>query len=152
MPLYFSYGSNMDIAGMTARCPRSKPIGAARLMRHRLAIMREGWLTVIRDPSSIVYGVLWDLALSDVGALDRHEGVGQGLYAKAQQIVIASGGRKQALIYLGANAGPGVANRDYIRIVLAAAEFWRLPRSTLSALARFAAGEALTAAPLRRGN
>jgi len=41
MPLYFSYGSNMDVAGMAARCPRSKPLGLARLAHHRLAIMRE---------------------------------------------------------------------------------------------------------------
>jgi hypothetical protein len=34
--------------------------------------MREDWLTV-RNPSSVVHGVLWDLAPSDMPALDRHE-------------------------------------------------------------------------------
>ena len=50
MPLYFAYGANMDVAAMARRCPRSKPLGLARLMRHRLAVMREGWLTASRDP------------------------------------------------------------------------------------------------------
>ena len=73
MPLYFAYGGNMDVAAMAQRCPRSKPLGLARLARHRLTVMREGWLTVVRDARSDVHGVLWDLALSDVPALDRFE-------------------------------------------------------------------------------
>ena len=83
MPLYFAYGSNMDVSAMARRCPRSKALGLARLERHRLAVMREGWLTAVRDPASAAHGVLWDLALSDIAALDRYEGVSQGLYAKA---------------------------------------------------------------------
>ena len=43
---------------MARRCPRSKALGLARLERHRLAVMREGWLTAVRDPSSAVHGVL----------------------------------------------------------------------------------------------
>ena len=50
MPLFFAYGANMDVAAMAQRCPRSKPRGVARLMRHRLVAMREGWLSVARDP------------------------------------------------------------------------------------------------------
>jgi hypothetical protein len=74
MPLYFAYGANMSVSGMARRCPRSKPLGPARLARHRLAVMREGWLTVARDPGSAVHGVVWELALADVAALDRYEG------------------------------------------------------------------------------
>ena len=33
---------------MARRCPRSKALGLARLERHRLAVMREGWLTAVR--------------------------------------------------------------------------------------------------------
>ena len=75
MPLYFAYGSNMDASAMARRCPRSKALGPARLLRHRLAVMREGWLTIARDPRSAVHGVLWELALADVPALDRYEGL-----------------------------------------------------------------------------
>ena len=79
----------MNAGAMARRCPRSKALGLARLERHRLAVMREGWLTAVRDPRSAVHGVLWDLALADVAALDRYEGVPQGLYAKLMQAVIA---------------------------------------------------------------
>jgi Gamma-glutamyl cyclotransferase, AIG2-like len=137
MPLYFAYGANMDVEAMARRCPRSRPLGVARLMRHRLAVMREGWLTATRDPRGRVHGVLWDLALADVSALDRFEGVGTGLYAKAVQPVIAAGGPKRALVYFGRNAGPGRADAAYIRDVIAAARHWRLPAEALAALEGF---------------
>ena len=138
MPLYFAYGSNMDVDAMARRCPRSKALGLARLERHRLAVMREGWLTAVRDPSSAVHGVLWDLALSDIAALDRYEGLSQGLYAKLTQAVIAERGPKRAIVYFGANAGPGVLRPAYIAEVLAAAQSWPLPAEGVEALERLA--------------
>ena len=138
MPLYFAYGSNMDAGAMARRCPRSKALGLARLERHRLAVMREGWLTAVRAPSSTVHGVLWDLALSDIPALDRHESLSQGLYVKLTQAVIAERGPKRAIVYIGANSGPGAARPDYIAEVLAAARSWPLPVEGVEALERLA--------------
>jgi AIG2-like family len=129
----------MDVDAMARRCPRSRALGLARLERHRLALMREGWLTAVRDPRSVVHGVLWDLALSDVAALDRYEGLSQGLYAKVTQAVIAERSPKQAIVYFGANAGPGVARPAYLAEVLAAARSWPLPAEGVAALERIAA-------------
>jgi gamma-glutamylcyclotransferase (GGCT)/AIG2-like uncharacterized protein YtfP len=138
MPLYFAYGANMDVAGMAARCPRSKALGVARLARHRLAIMREGWLTVARDARSDVHGVLWDLSLADVGALDRFEDVPTRLYTKIVQPVLTPQGPKRALVYVGANSGPGRADPDYIAEVLLAARRWRLAPAGIAAYERLA--------------
>jgi gamma-glutamylcyclotransferase (GGCT)/AIG2-like uncharacterized protein YtfP len=142
MPLYFAYGANMDAGAMARRCPRSKALGPARLARHRLAVMREGWLTVTRDPRSAVHGVLWELALADVPALDRYEGMAQGLYAKLTQPVVGERGARQAIVYVGANAGPGAARPDYIADVIAAARSWPLPAEAVEALERIAAAGA----------
>jgi hypothetical protein len=128
----------MDVDAMARRCPRSKALGLARLERHRLAVMREGWLTAVREPRSAVHGVLWDLALSDIAALDRYEGLSQGLYAKLTQPVIAERGPKQAIVYFGANAGPGAVRPDYIAEVRAAARSWPLPGEGIAALERVA--------------
>jgi hypothetical protein len=138
VPLYFAYGSNMDVNAMARRCPRSQALGLARLERHRLAVMREGWLTAVRASSSAVHGVLWDLALADIPALDRHESLPQGLYVKLTQAVIAERGPKQAIVYFGANSGPGVPRPAYIAEVLAAARSWRLPPECVAALERLA--------------
>jgi gamma-glutamylcyclotransferase (GGCT)/AIG2-like uncharacterized protein YtfP len=134
MPLYFAYGANMDVEAMGRRCPRSKPVGLARLERHRLAVMREGWLTAVRAPRAAVHGVLWDLALADVPALDRFEGLPKGLYAKVVQPVAAVGGAKRAIVYFGANAGPGAPKPEYLAAVLAAARAWSLPADGIAAL------------------
>ncbi len=139
MPLYFAYGANMDVPTMAVRCPRSKPLGLARLMRHRLTVMREGWLTVVRDSRANVHGVLWELALCDVPALDRFEEVGAGLYAKALQPVVTATGPKRALVYFGANAGPGRADAGYIACVLACALEWKLNDEGIFSLQRIAA-------------
>ena len=139
MPLYFAYGSNLDVAAMASRCPRAKPLGLARLARRQLAIMREGWLTAARDPRGDVHGVLWDVAFADMRALDQYEGLAGGLYVKALQPVIGQRGAKQALVYFGANSGPGVAAAEYIAAVLAAARHWRLPAATIARLESFAA-------------
>ena len=138
MPLTFAYGANMDVAAMALRCPRSKPVGPARLMRHRLVAMREGWLNVMRDTRATVHGILWDVALADVAALDRFEGVREGLYVKISQSVVAATGPKRALVYVGANAVPGRVRADYLAAVIAAAREWRLPAEALADLSAFA--------------
>ena len=92
----------------------------------------------MRDARAPVHGVLWDLALSDMPALDRFEQVGSGLYAKITQPVATSGAPKRALVYVGANAGPGRVHPDYIATVLEAARKWPLAEEGMAALERLA--------------
>jgi hypothetical protein len=127
MPLYFAYGSNMDRAAMLARCPHSKAVGPARLMRHRFFIMSDGYASVIRDPRRVVWGVLWDLALADVSALDRYESLSTSLYTKAIQPVLTSQGPRRAVLYLGRSANPGAPTTSYREGVLDAAAEAGLP-------------------------
>lgn len=132
MPLLFAYGSNMDIAAMAERCPASRPLGQARLARHRLVIMREGYVSVVRDPRRAVYGLLWEVALADMAALDRYECVAAGLYTKRQLPVVTERGPRGALVYLGANAGPGTPQPGYLEIVLRAGREAGLPQRHLA--------------------
>jgi gamma-glutamylcyclotransferase (GGCT)/AIG2-like uncharacterized protein YtfP len=138
MPVYFAYGSNMDTQAMAQRCPRSKPIGTGRLARHRFALTPDGYGNVVRDPRKVVHGVLWDLALADVRALDAYEEVGRGLYRKViQPIIKSSGGSAQALVYVA--QGEGGRPRDgYMEGVLAAAQAWEFPSLYLAELAALA--------------
>ncbi|MBV8564953.1 MAG: gamma-glutamylcyclotransferase [Methylobacteriaceae bacterium] len=136
MPLYFAYGSNMDRAAMTAHCPRSRPVGIAQLARHRFVIMREGFASVVRDPGRSVHGVLWDLALADIGGLDRYENMAQGLYAKLYLSVVGPSGPRRALIYVGRNSGPGRAAASYMEPILTAAAAFRLPQGYVAELQR----------------
>lgn len=127
MPLYFAYGANMDIADMAKRAPHSKPLGLARLPRHRFIIMQEGYASVVRDPRAAVHGLLWDLALTDLRPLDKFEGIDRGLYTKINQPVITLTGAKRALVYVAASAELGKPRPGYLEAILAAATEIGLP-------------------------
>ncbi|MGB2729675.1 MAG: gamma-glutamylcyclotransferase family protein [Methylovirgula sp.] len=138
MPLYFAYGSNMDRQAMRLRCPGSRPLGLARLARHRFFIMGSGYASVKCDPRTDVHGVLYELALSDVPALDRYEDIGRGLYRKVMQPVLrAAGAPVRALVYIGSSAVEGTPAPAYLNAILAAARDWLLPAAYLSYLASF---------------
>jgi hypothetical protein len=135
LPLYFAYGSNMDRDAMAARCPQSRAVGVARLPRHRFMIMADGYASVTRDARRTVFGVLWDIALGDMKALDRYEGLHRGLYAKISQPVITEKGAVRALIYLARSSAPGRPRPGYLEGVVAAARSWGLPEDYVQELA-----------------
>lgn len=156
MPLYFAYGANMDMADMAKRAPNSKPLGLARLPRHRFIIMKEGYASIVRDMRFSVHGLLWDLALADLRPLDRFEGLDRGLYTKINQPVIleaspakvvtgfASGdaskgtspvGAKRALVYVASSAEPGRPKPGYLETIVKAATDIGLPAAYCKELA-----------------
>jgi gamma-glutamylcyclotransferase (GGCT)/AIG2-like uncharacterized protein YtfP len=135
MPLYFAYGANMDLAGMARRCPLSRPLGRARLARHRLLVMAEGYASVAPHPRENVHGVLWDLALRDVRALDQFEDVSRGLYKKLHLPVLREpSGSARALVYVGHWTRSGAPAPDYLEGVVAAARHWALPAAYVAFL------------------
>ena len=139
MPLYFAYGSNMDVEAMRRRAPGSRPLGLARLPRARFIIMQGGYASFVRDPQRSVHGVLWELALSDVRLLDRYEDVASGLYRKIQQPVLrAAGGSARALIYVGGSTARGEPHAGYMESVIAAARQWAMPEAYIRELSEFA--------------
>jgi len=135
MPLYFAYGANMDAAAMSARCPRSRPLGRARLARRRFIIMEAGFASVLPDPRASVHGVLWDLDLADVAALDRFEDVARGLYRKVTQPVLReAGGTVSALVYIGCISREGAPRPGYMESVVGSAREVGLPAAYISYL------------------
>lgn len=134
MPLYFAYGSNMDRDAMLQRCPASKPVGTGRLMRHRFMIFDEGYATVVRDPQRAVWGMVWDLALADVPALDRYESLSTGLYSKVIQPVVTGQGARRAVVYIGRNAKPGTPRPGYMEGIVEAAIHAGLPEDYVRSL------------------
>lgn len=141
MPLYFAYGSNMDLSAMKTRCPGSEVIGPARLQGYRFALMkRSGYATVRAARASVVHGLLFRLAPADVAPLDRYEDIAHNLYVKAIQPVIPSDGKgaRGALVYLGGElADGGEPPPGYMEAILAAARAAALPANYLATLEAF---------------
>jgi hypothetical protein len=150
MPLYFAYGSNMSMAPMKARCPASKPLGPARLMRHRFIVNVDGYGTVVRDPRRAVWGLLWDLSLADVAALDRYESLHTKLYAKAVQPVLTAQGPRRAMLYVATRHHPGQPKTGYMEDVVASARDAGLPDAYLAELAAWAPNARASDAPAAR--
>ena len=151
MPLTFSYGSNMDAKAMALRCPSAKMAGRARLPRHRVALLPDGFATVVRDARATAHGVLWDLSFADLAALDRYEGSG---YVKVSQPVLREGSSlARALIYIGRPAGgSGRAPEDYMTRIVAVAREVGLPRDHIDFLRRLAGETTEPAARFRAIN
>ena len=88
MALYAAYGSNMDPEQMLQRRPSSPVAGTGWLPGWRLTFGGEdlSWdgalATVVEDPESSVFVVLYDMAESDERTLDSWEGAELGLYSK----------------------------------------------------------------------
>jgi len=135
MPHYFAYGANLDREAMRQRCPRSRVLCRARLARHRLIAMSDGFLSVVPDPRANVCGLLWDLALADVRALDLFEGVSRGDYKKCYMPVLREPfGSVKALVYVGWTAAEGAPQPAYFGAILAAARAAALPAVYLAHL------------------
>ena len=150
MPLYFAYGSNMDRNAMLQRCPASKPVGIGRLMRHRFIVFDEGYASVTRDPQRAVWGMVWDLALADVPALDRYESLSTGLYTKVIQPVVTGQGPRRAIVYVGRSARPGLPKPGYMEGVIEAAAHAGLPEDYVRSLGAWLPQSQASAPPPRQ--
>ena len=88
MPIYAAYGSNMHPEQMLQRAPHSPMAGTGWLHGWRLTFGGEdiGWegalATLVQDPSSKVFVVLYDMTDADERNLDRWEGGELGVHKK----------------------------------------------------------------------
>jgi hypothetical protein len=103
-------------------------------MRHRFFVSGDGYASIARDPQRVVWGLLWDLALADVPALDRYESLSTGLYTKTTQPVLTVQGARRALVYVGRAVRPGAAKPGYMEEVLEAAAQAGLPADYVQGL------------------
>ena len=138
MTLYFAYGSNMDQAALRARCPKARLIGNAGLPRHRFVLMTGGYASIREDACTEVYGVLFDLALSDIDPLDRYEDVAGGLYIKVYyQVTRQDGHAGRALVYVGTDQSQGGKPvPTYMTGIVAAARAAAFPPNYVAMLER----------------
>lgn len=139
MTRYFAYGANLDTTAMAERCPRAALLGPAVLPDHRFRIGAAGYGTVVPRTGQAVFGVLWDLTPEDEAALDRFEGLADGLYRKVSLVVEPpSGPPVEAMAYQAADGRVARPVAGYVESVVAAGARCGLPAEYLRALARWA--------------
>ncbi|KAL8796254.1 MAG: hypothetical protein Q9195_001369 [Heterodermia aff. obscurata] len=79
--LYFSYGSNMHLQQMAARCPDSTLFAKGILRNYKWQINNRGGANVTKgNLEDFVEGILFTVSPNDVQALRRYEGTEQQFY------------------------------------------------------------------------
>lgn len=128
MAVYAAYGSNLDPAQMRQRCPHSPCRGPGWLEGWRLTFGGEelGWegslATVVEDPASRVFVMLYDIETYDETTLDQIEFATTGLYRKIRVRVQTLDGVQLAWLYVLSGYEGGLPSARYLGVMADAAE------------------------------
>ncbi|RJL33580.1 gamma-glutamylcyclotransferase [Bailinhaonella thermotolerans] len=128
MPVYAAYASNMDPKQMAERAPHSPMRGTGWLVGWRLTFGGEdvGWdgalATIVEDPGSSVFVVLYDVPEWDEPSLDRWEGASLGIYHKVRLRVETLDGAVLSWLYVLDDYEGGLPSARYLGILADAAE------------------------------
>ncbi|WP_299201363.1 gamma-glutamylcyclotransferase family protein [uncultured Amphritea sp.] len=131
---YFAYGSNMSLARLRQRVPGARVIGCYFLDGYDLRFHKAG-----QDGSAKcdafytgsddrIYGVLFDIPLSEKPALDRAEGLGVGYGEKVVSLQNEPGEQLEAITYFALQIDPSLKPYDwYVNHLLVGAREAKLP-------------------------
>lgn len=128
VPLYAAYGSNLDPRRMAHRAPSSPVRGSGWLRGWRLTFAGGdlGWdgalSTVVEDPSSMVFVMLYEVTDVDERNLDAWEGVDLGLWTKIRVRVQTMGRQELAWVYVLDAYEGGLPSAQYLGVIADAAE------------------------------
>jgi gamma-glutamylcyclotransferase (GGCT)/AIG2-like uncharacterized protein YtfP len=133
--VYFAYGTLLDISGMKKYCPSAEPLGVMSLKGYRMGFAlcgadpSVGGCTLVEDPESTMYGVLYSLPAKELADLDAASGVDKGLWAVIKITLTDSKGRKVPAntLTIPDPAGPHRPPETYTQPILLGARAWPLP-------------------------
>ena len=135
---YAAYGSNLDPAQMTSRCPHSPLRSTGWLTGWRLTFGGDGWdgslPTLVEDPESQVYVALYDVTDADETTLDSWESADSGLYRKARVRVATLEGELTAWVYVLNDFEGGLPSARTLGILADAAEVAGAPADYVTEL------------------
>ena len=128
MAVYAAYGTNLDSAQMKFRCPHSPALGTGWVEGWRLTFGGEdiGWegalATIVEDPNSTVFVMLYDVLPEDEDLLDQWDGADMGLYSKIRVRVQTLDGEALAWTYVLNDYEGGLPSARYLGAMAEAAE------------------------------
>ncbi|MCL8025232.1 gamma-glutamylcyclotransferase family protein [Nocardioides bruguierae] len=140
MTLYAAYGSNMDPARMSERCPHSPLDTTGWLNGWRLTFGGEehGWdgalPTIVQDPFEQVFVALYDVTREDERVLDEVEMASSGLYRKTKVRISTMSGERVAWAYVLDAYEGGLPSALNLGVLADAAEAADAPSDYVTAL------------------
>ena len=142
MTLYAAYGTNLDPARMSERCPHSPLRTTGWLEGWRLTFGGEehGWdgalSTIVQDSFEQVFVAVYDVPTQDESALDQVEQADSGLYRKAKVRISTLTGEVVAWTYVLDAFEGGLPSAVTLGILADAAEAADAPDDYVAALRR----------------
>ncbi len=138
--LYAAYGTNLDPARMSERCPHSPLHGSGWLEGWRLTFGGEdhGWdgalATIVQDTYERVFVAIYDVTDEDITGLDGWESADTGLYRKTKVRVSTMTEEVVAWVYVLDAFEGGLPSASYLGTLADAAEAADAPADYVSAL------------------
>lgn len=133
---YFAYGSNLASDQKENRTGPIRVQSRARLDRYRIAFNKRGTdgtgkANIVPDPSGTVWGVVYLCSPNALKAMDRHEGVSGGHYArKGVRVRVDGGAELDAVTYVAGNElidNSLAPSQEYLQTILRWAKEHGLP-------------------------
>lgn len=130
---YFAYGANLDVRRFRRRCQSATVLGRARLPDHRLAFTRYssaekgGVADIVAEPGASVWGVLYEIDPSCLGALDEYEGAPRAYRRGAVLVIDEAGSEHEAIAYIANRTGDFAPSRQYLAQIARGAREHGLP-------------------------
>ena len=115
-PLYFAYGSNINLDQMRYRCPDASVYRQAVLDNYDLRFRGSGVATVEPKEGACVYGLLWELTDKCEASLDRYEGYPRLYIKQTLEVRTFDGRRVPVMAYImnpELHLKPSLPPRDY---------------------------------------
>lgn len=140
MTLYAAYGSNLDPAQMALRAPYSPAHGTGWLVGWRLTFGGAdlGWdgalVTIVEDPESQVFVMLYDVPPWDEQQLDEWEGTALRVFKKVRLRVQSLDGETSAWLYVVDGYEGGLPSAHYLGLIADGAERAGAPADYVSEL------------------
>ena len=138
--LYAAYGTNLDPARMSERCPHSPLETTGWLIGWRLTFGGEehGWdgalATIVQDPFEQVFVAVYDVTDEDVRDLDKWDMADTGLYRKTKVRVSTLTGDVVVWAYVLDAFEGGLPSASYLGVLADAAEAADAPADYVAAL------------------
>ena len=142
MTLYAAYGTNLDPARMSERCPHSplQTTGWLEGWRYTFGGEEHGWdgaqSTIVQDTFERVFVAVYDVTKDDEKALDHWEQADSGLYRKTKVRVTALTGELVVWAYVLDAFEGGLPSALHLGVVADAAEAAGAPDDYVAALRR----------------
>lgn len=148
---YFAYGSNLSLDRKVERTGAVRRVLRCRLPQHRLVFNKrpqrgEGaCASIVRDPSSTVWGAAYLCDEQTVETLDRYEGVAGGHYRRETVAVVTDDDQRlEALTYVAGEdhlCDGDLPRPEYLRLVIEGAKQHHLPEDYVRQVEALGRGE-----------